>query len=553
MIAQQAGGGLDIPLDNSNTHKYRLTLTELAKYLYDTSDRALPINNMAIKYTDEKGREFNDSITTLERIETVIREVRFGYNYLGVSYQNHVVGGTDYNKDVVGRKNMLALCVKIPIIRCGKPMSKSDMRMTYNALAAYDGLLDANNGRGLESRFQYGEHLKTVQQVLVGSSAKEAQAMTFLPLNDKKLQKHNGVILGDLTLLTAFSHGARFIRDRVGRTRSDFNAFINRPDFKRVDRTFLQGFAMKDAGPSAERLIKKISNQHIYNEAIDWVASLDYNQSRLVEDTAARALVVASFLGTPSLVFEKSGSKEFEDRYKNNNVAQLFMGLEKIVDYWPTIKKYFPSDVKLIEAIKPVNTALYYLTEKLNSTNDPEKNITYQLLNDLAIITQTAMFDELADPRIYGKTAGTYKGFDLALALLDSPEKFDFTVKTTRENYHYLDVFHKSNSEWFLAVGQNLQLLAKDPKVDLSPLRDYLNFSTKNAVCVNGEASCEPNYHYDELATLSKFLQNKSDSGETNFMLANRKLLLENIDQVIQMIRDIFPAIKIKDMQPPLK
>lgn len=553
MTAQQAGSGLEIPLDSPKAKLYRLSLTELFKYLYDTSDRALPINNTAVKYKDEQGRETIETITTLERIETVIREVRFGNNYLGVSYQNHVVGGSDYNKDVIDRKNMLSLCVKIPLIRCGRGMNANDLRMAYNALATYDGLLDANNGRGLESRFQYGDHLKTVQQVLVGSSAKASQAVTFLPLSDAKLLKHNGKVLTDITMLTGFSNGARFLRDRVGRTRSDFNNFINRPDFKRVDRTFLQGFEMKDAGPSAERLLKKISDQHIYNEGIDWLASLDYNQSRLVEDTAARLLVVASFLGSPSLVFEKAGSKEFEERYKSNNIAQLFMGLERLVDYWPTIKKYFPEDVKLIDAIKPINTGLYFLTEKLNSSNDPEKNITYQLVNDLALITQTALFDFLPDPRIYENTAGTYRGFDLVLALLNAPEKYDYTVKTTRENYHYLDVFHKTTSEWFLAVGQNLQILAKEPRVDLTPLRDYLNFTTKNAVCINGETFCEKNYHYDEIATLSKFLQQKSDSGETNFMLVNKKLLVENIDQVIQIVKDIFPAIKIKEIHPPLK
>lgn len=550
MLAEQAEGGLDIPLDNRKTKKYRLSLGESLRYFYETSDRSLPINNIGVKYINEQGKEFTESVTTLERIETVIREVRFGNNYLGVSYLNHVVGGDDYNKDVKGRKTVLAACVKIPGVRCGKKMSDSDIRMTHNALASYDGLLDANNGRGLDGHLQFGDYLKTFQQTLVGSSAKESQAITFFPLNDDKLARHNGKVLGDLTLLTAFSNAARVVRDRIGRTREDFTAFINRADFKRVDRTLMHGFVMKDAGPSAEKLIKKIKDQNIFDEAVDWMSSLDYNQTRLVEDTAARLMVVGSYLGTPELVFEKSGHASFDERYKNNNIAQLFMALEKIVDYWPNIKRYFPDDLKLIDAVKPINTGLYFLTEKLTSTDDPEKNTTYQLLNDLALVTQTIIFDDLADPRILGNENKTHSGLEIALSLLGTPESLDYTIKTIRENYHYLDVFHQENSEWFLSAGQNLQRLAIDPSVDLTPLRDYLSFTSKNAVCVVNEKFCEKNYHYDEIANMSKFLSQKNETGETNFMLANKKLLLENVDQVIKMIKDVFPAIKIKERRP---
>jgi hypothetical protein len=34
-------------------------------------------------------------------------------------------------------------------------------------------------------------------------------------------------------------------------------------------------------------------------------------------------------------------------------------------------------------------------------------------------------------------------------------------------------------------------------------------------------------------------------------MLTNKKIMLENIDQIIQMINDVIPAIKIKDLKQP--
>ena len=546
------GEGLDIPLDAPKTTKYRLSLDEIFRYHYDASDRSLPVNNQKIKYINEQGQEFNESLTILERIETVIREVRFGNNYLGVAYLNNVVHGDEYNKDVQSRKGILDACIKIPIIRCGKPMSASDIRMTYNALATYDGLLDINNGLGRDSRFHYGNFLKTFQQTLVGSSAKKAQAAKFFPLEDKELLKHNGKALVDITMLTGLSNTGRFIRDRIGRSREDFEAFLSRPDFKRVDRTWLYGFELQETIPSAERLIKKIKDQHILDDSVDWLSNLNYGELRLVEDTGARLLVVASFLGTPDIVFEKKGYTYLNDKYKNNNISKAFLALEKIIDYWATIKKIYPGDASLIDLIKPINTGLYFLTEKLNSTQDPEKNIAYLALNDVFLALQTMLFEDLPDARILAHENITNKGQDFLLGLLNDENKLDFSIHTLREDYHYFNIFYQQESEWFQATGQNLQRLAMEPRLELTPLRDYINFTTKNAVCLYAEKACEKNYHYDEIANLLNFLQQKTDNGETNFMLANKTLLLENLDQVVQIITDIFPAIKIKEVYPPL-
>jgi hypothetical protein len=356
-----------------------------------------------------------------------------------------------------------------------------------------------------------------------------------------------------MTMLTMFSNSARVIRDRIGRTRDDFENFLNRPDFKRVDRTLLSGFDLKQAGPAAERLIKKIDQQKLFEDGVDWISGLNYEQTRLVEDTIARILVVGSYLGGPEVVFEKQGYENIEQRYQNNNVYQVFLALEKIIDYWPTIKKYYPGDASLIDMIKPFNTALYFLTEKLNSTNDPEKNTTYLALNDLFLAFQTTVFDKLPDPRIIGAEKINLSGFDFVLSLLATPDKLDKSYKVARENFHYLDYLYQNKGEWFLSVGQNLQKLALEPRLDLTPVQSYLNFTTRNAVCIRGEKLCEKNYHYDEMALLTKYLMQKNELGMTNILLVNKKLFTENIDQVIQMVTDIFPAIKIKEIQPPLR
>lgn len=549
--AQKAGEGLDIPLDNKNAKKYRLTLRETFQYLYNTSDKTKSVNKKKVFFTNEKGQVFNNSLTTLERIETVIREVSFKNNYLGVSYLNHVVFGEDYNNDVLARKSILSKCIKIPGARCGRKMSADDLRMARNALATYDGLYDVNTTEGEDGGLYFGNYLKTFQQTFVGSSSKDAQEVKFLPLSDEVLKKHNGKILSHITNLTGFSNLARVIRDRIGRTRGDFNKFIEREDFKRVDRTLLNGFDLPETSLSAEILLKKMMDQHILNDAVDWLDGLSYEQTRLVEDTVARLLVVTSYLGEPELVFNQS-SEIIDNRYKENNIAKLFMALEKIVNYYPNIVKYFPADAKLINLIKPINTFLYFVTNQLNNSTDPAKNTMYQVLNDFSLIAQTLIFDDIKETRILNNENKVTKGLNLIMQLLGSPEKLATTMNTIRENYNYMDIFFTKGNEAFMSFGQNIGRLTSEIKFDLTPVRKYLEFTTKNSLCILEEKDCVKNYHYDEIPILLKYLQQKSTEGESNFMVANKKIFKENLNQITQMIGDIFPAIRIKEIKQPL-
>lgn len=556
--AAKTGEGLEIPLGGKNQRKVRLTLRDTFRYMYDTSDKSYPINNVEIKFVNEAGKASREKVTTLERIESVIREVRFENNYLGVAFLNAVVHGKDYNSDVAARKKLLQKCVKIPIIRCARKMSDSDLRMALNSLEVYDALSDVNNGRGLDARLNYGDYLKTFETSLVGSSAKAAQKAQLFPLPNDVLLKHNGKILSDMTVMTSWSNAARVIRDRVGRTRSEFENFINSEEFKRVDRAMMYGFDLPVAGASAERLLKKMitipanEKQNLFGNTVDWIAGLNYDETRLVEDTLARAMVVGSYLGSPEIVFPNTHfDEQLAQKYAENNLFQVFLAMEKIVDHWPTLKNYFPGDVKLIDAVKPLNTALYFLTNRLNSSSEPQKNTAYLALNDLFLVLQTTLFDNLPSPNIASNTLKSTNGLDLLLESFKDSNLVTKTYSVARDDYKYLDVFHQNNGEWFMAAGQNLKRMAQSEKVDLKPLRDFISFTTKNVVCRSGESTCSANYHYDEPANLVKFLNKKSESGQSHFMLMNQKMFIENINNISQMIDYLMPAIAIKEVKPP--
>ncbi len=557
--AVKKGEGLEIPLEGKKTRKFRLSLRDTFRYMYDTSDKTFDVNRQQVKFVNEAGKTSIETVTTLERIESVIREVRFGNNYLGVAFLNAVVHGDDYNSDVANRKKLLQKCAHIPIIRCGRKMSDSDLRMALNSLEVYDALSDVNNGRGKDSRLQYGDYLKTFETSLVGSSAHNAQKVQLFPLKDDVLVKHNGRILSDMTVMTTWSNVARVVRDRVGRSRQDFESFIDREDFKRVDRALLYGFDLPIAGPSAERLIDKLKSvpgnekQNLFSHTVDWISGLSYDETRLLEDTLARVLVVGSYLGTPEIVFSKEGYFPLSVKYGNNNLFQVFLGLEKVIDYWPTLKMYFPGDVKLIEAIKPINTGLYFLTTKLNSTNDPMKNTAYLALNDLFLVLQTSLFDQMPSPQNGADANAATQGLDFILGMFRDSKLVNDTYSLVRADYKYLDVFHQNNGEWFSTFGQNIKRIALTPQIDLTPIRDFLSFTTKEIIYQSGNSNHKVNYHYDEPVSLIQFLNKKSESGKSNFMLLNQKLFIENIDQLSQMIDDLLPSVKIKEIKAPLR
>jgi hypothetical protein len=558
LAGSKMGGYLEIPLNGKNTTKFKLTLKDNLKYLFDTFDRSLDVNNQPMKFVNEKGKESVVNVTTLERVETVIREVRFENNYLGATYLNHIVLGDDYIKDVKERKRLMTSCIKIPGVRCGRKMSDSDLRMAKNALEAFDSLLDVENGRGKEDKLHYGNFLKAFQQTLIASSSKEAQKVTFFPASDEVLKHHNGKVLGNLTMINGYSNTARFVMDRIGRSRKEFDNFLKREDFQRVDRVLLNGFDLEVATPAAERIVNKLrtipsgEKQNMFENTVDWISSLTYDESLLLEDTVGRLMVVGSYLGTPQVVFEKNVDPNDFSRYQNNNLFQMFLALEKIIDYWPTLKNFFPQNAKLIDAIKPINTFLYFLTSKLEETNDPYKNKTYIALNDMFYVLQSVMFDEVADGRVIGKTNSVYRGIDFVVAGFKNSNLVSSTYSTIRSLYKFSDTFFENNGQFFLALGQNINRLAKNTRVDMTPIRDYLNFTSKNAICTLGDSSCVSNYHYDEPTTLVKYLNNQDVNGKKNIQIVNQKLFKENLKNITEFVNDILPAIRIKNIKPPL-
>jgi hypothetical protein len=47
-------------------------------------------------------------------------------------------------------------------------------------------------------------------------------------------------------------------------------------------------------------------------------------------------------------------------------------------------------------------------------------------------------------------------------------------------------------------------------------------------------------------------MNEKNEYGESHFTTLNKKVFIENIDSISQMIDDLLPSLKIKEVRPPL-
>ena len=184
---------------------------------------------------------------------------------------------------------------------------------------------------------------------------------------------------------------------------------------------------------------------------------------------------------------------------------------------------------------------------------DPQKNYTYIALNDLFLILQKTVFDNIPNPSITRSYSEITQGLEFLLEVLKKPETVTRSYELVKNNYRYLSVLHLNNGDWFSTIGQNLKRMAQSSQLDFTPIRDYLSFTTQVQIRQVGNSLTSINYHFDEPATLINFLGSKSVSGQSNFMLFNQKIFVENFDKITEMINYLIPAIAIKGINPPLR
>lgn len=564
--------GLYIPYDSDQQQAKRLSLWETFKMMWETTDKSNPVNKKSVQYLPEgvkpskaEDDEYLRPMTTMERVEVTIRDINFDMNYLGANYHNAIARAEDYDKEVIKRKKLMKTCHKLRF--CGKTFKKDEYRKAYNSLQSYDGLLDSN------SVFGYGDYMRSLLQIVVGSSSKISRKSSLVNVSvggaridvpfvqtKKQMKKHNGFILSEVGDMAAFSNAGRVIQDRVGRSREELLQFIDSYEFKLVSDEILAGYNVKEAEQSGVNLLKTLmetknsKGELFHHKAIDYLSSLSYPELRFVEKTVSNLLVILSHVGSPDLYYEQFKDLNEADgyvrkRYHKNDFFNFFKSMDKLLKNWPLFEKYLPNRVngqpfKLIEFLKPVNNLLVFFKNGLSSGGRPSENIFYKLLNESFL-----MFEEV----LFYKNELHSDGMSYFTAMVSLDQENSRLQNLIRSIYVYFDQLHKKRAgNGFIEFGENLRKLVRDKLISFKAYQDYLYHTTRKDLCFRSNGQCKDNVHYDEPAKLmSLALRPHPKEKRTNLEVGLQNLLIDHRISISEMLNDIMPYLEIKPVENP--
>jgi hypothetical protein len=528
--AVRAEGGITIPLNSPNSRLYRLGLRESLEMMHAKVDKTRPINRLRIPYT-AGSNEVQEFMTTMERIEVVIRDVRFGRNYLGVQYMNYVSHGDNYNADLQNRKQTLRNCVRLPVIRCGRSMSRDDRRMANNALDAFDGLLDANNGRGIDSEFRYGDYMTALLAVIVGSSPIDAQKVQLLPLGDDLLRRHNGQLLGHITHMAGLSHGGRWLHSRVTSDREEFAEFLDSYAISFLDRTLLKNTPRQQTKDILERILIKIikpNNRGV--NALDSIVRLLYEtpdeQFYRVEKSLLQLAFAFAHVGDRATIIGYSDDRVDSLNYSQNNLFEILQLVELFIDNWETVSRAVDGRAA-INLIAGMSDFTSYLFEQLN--NEESRESAYVFINDLVQMYREIVTMPHLPAQDRGNGRERFRGIELLSAGLEDQQYVSRLWSVIQGVSDYFK-HPNNNAEWLRSTSGEILQIIDTEKTSVDSVRDYIVHSTRRLVCVEADGGdCTANPHFDEPAKLLDYLVERA-SDESNIRRGLRKLYEREFD-----------------------
>jgi len=405
------GFGLPIPYESNNPRYKRVTLSESFEMFYNFTNSSIETNNLNFEYNsipkadsnyfetkdwEIKKKQYKGApdpyvakMNTMDRIEVVIRDVRFDQNYLGTHYMNAVAKAEDYNNVVDSKYGLLKTC--IPLKFCGKFMNKAQHKFAKNSKETFLSLLDANTKEG----WRYGDYMQSLLTSLVSSSPKKSQVSSVInkrifglnikiPWLQKKedLLDHNGKILGLASMVGMFTNSSRVLRDRVGRTDQDFQSFIKSERLSRTDAALLRNFKPELHVPKTIELLNSLKNSGFLDSFLDYVYASDYSTQRLWESLLFKGLYLSSFIGD-SNALEPYG-ESIQDRYKDLSILDFLDIANTVVKSHELISKNWNFRDK--EILQNLN---HFVDVFLRELEVSESSQARMALNELVYFTKT--------------------------------------------------------------------------------------------------------------------------------------------------------------------
>lgn len=539
------GYGLPIPYQSEKQTYKRVTLKESFSMFFNFTDSSLATNNTKIEYSpipkaDEEYFNTEDwevdkrhlkgapdesvvNMNTMERIEVVIRDVRFDENYLGAHYLNAVSKAESYNDTVEAKYKVLKTCV--PLKFCGKFMDKAQHKYAKNSRDTFLSLLDVNTKEGWE----YGPYMQALLTSLVSSSPDKSQVSSLIKkkilglnievplINSKKvLRKHNGKILGLVSMVGMFTNSARVLRDRVSENREEFEAFLENPKLKQIDDNLMRNFDVALHLPELENLLEGIVENGLLDKVLDYVADLDYTEQRLFENIVFKALYTFSYIGDPN--FLNGLPVKDRDRYKDLSLLDLLGVVNAVVDNHNAISAVLKIDKDFL-----VSTNHFF--DVINTILDRKDLSSQTLATGLNEIFYFLKINQ-------GRAAKQFA------SLTSSEEKLNEVYLSLLEGKTLLNEISASSSNEKLVHFVNV---LRHDKLNWTPMQDYLQLNATRAFCSNEmDRDCRVNTKHRQFQKILDYLFSDRSSRMLNVLEYYSGK--ENV-KIKEFFNKVFPSI----------
>lgn len=533
--------GLPIPYESENPTYKRIGLIESFNIFYDLTNKDLDINKLVLEHhpvpdsvidyftnenwevTSKMGRnapdESDKAFTSLERVETVIRDVRFDNNYLGAHYLNAVAKAEDYNDVVDSKYGLFKTCV--PLKFCGKFMNRGQHKLGKNAKETFKVLLDVNTENG----WQYGNYMQALLMSLVSSSPDKAQISSvvnrrFLGINinipwlqaKEDLIYHNGQILGIVSMAHGFTNGARIIRDRVGRTPEEFKAFLKDKRLLQLEESLFRNFEVKEDLPKIEKLLEEVLESGLLESFFNYFSEADYEQTRLAENLIYRGLALTSYIADPNYSLDKG-------RFSKQSLFSLLDFITPLLKHHDVISELI--DFKDKKLLRKFNSILSVL--EMSMENKESAQIYANALNEVILLL------DKKSSLISTELGSILSNKEEARKLIDSLSSIDDL---------YSQLFLSNSID---PITEKLDFYAYDNGLDWKPVQNLLRKNTAEMTCdTQGEVICEKNKQKGELREFLRFLLNEEGGRLLDFFKYPTDDMKSKIDNLIQKV---FPSL----------
>ncbi|MDC1173827.1 hypothetical protein OAT67_00395 [Bacteriovoracaceae bacterium] len=515
--------GLMIPYDRKDQKNYSMSAIETLDMMYKTTLKGDKRNQMLMPYlenpevykmfykdrfdpirrNDSGKEEREEKMTTMERIETLIRDVRFDSGYLGFHYMNAVSKSKDYSNVVNKKRRLLKFCV--PLRFCGKHLNRTQKRLAENSVVTFDSLLDVNRYED----WKYGDYMKTLLGAFVSSSGKASQTSSIVRVKlsskkeidvpwvgtKKQMKKHNGKILTSVSMVALFSNMGRIIHSY---NQEGLEEFLNRKDVRTISENLLRGVPEEALVASLTKTVSILSRKQIDGKNIsfylsEWLKSATPETRQMLFEVVFKMIGISNYIGPAD--FDKNIDSDLVAHNNNLNILDMLDLANKFIPHWQYLMENFNLDMKLESGVDEIFNLVDFLYKNLYSTDNIKKNEAYSVLNmAVRIISNIHNNSGLVD--------------DMIDWMLIKNNYHSFVRSVVSSNSLIANYFN--NKELQAISKKALDVVLDSNYLQFDGVLDYIGLNGIAKVC-EVEGDCSINFHNHEIEKILSYLS--TDNG----------------------------------------